>query len=164
MSNNIVQFQKGLSFFDFLKDYGEETQCFDVLVKMRWPAGFKCPKCESKTYCRLKQRNTLFQCNVCRTQTSIMAGATFHSLKLPLSKWFLAIYLMTQRENNISQLEFTRQVRISANTGAMLYHTLTQLMLERDRDKPLSHKVKMDDAYWGGKKKGTLPDLSACLF
>lgn len=124
MSNNIVQFQKGLSFSDFLKDYEEETQCFDALVKMRWPAGFECPKCGSKTYRRLKQRNTLFQCNVCGTQTSIMAGTIFHSAKLPLSKWLLAIYLMTQRKNSISQLELARQVKDSANTKAMLDHTL----------------------------------------
>lgn len=46
------------------------------------------------------------------------------------------------------------QVGVSPNTGAALYHKIAQVMLERDRDKPLSHKVEMDDVYWGGKKKG----------
>lgn len=154
MKKNTVQFQKGLSFSDFLKDYGDDSQCFDALVKMRWPSGFECPKCGSKAYCRLKQRSALFQCNACRTQTSVMAGTIFHSTKLPLTKWFLAIYLMTQSKNGISQLELARQVGVSPNTGATLYHKLAQVMLERDMNKPLSHKVEMDDAYWGGKKKG----------
>lgn len=154
MGNNIIQFQKRLRFFNFLKDYGEEPQCFDALVKMRWPAGFECPKCGSKTYHHLKQRNTLFQCNVCGTQTLIMAGTIFHSAKLPLSKWFLAIYLMTQRKNSISRLELARQVKDYANTRAMLDSRLVQVMLVRDKEKPLSYKVEMDDTYWGSKKKG----------
>ena len=154
MKKSSIQFQKGLSFFEFLKDYGDESQCFEALVKMRWPSGFECPKCASQAYCRLKQRSTLFQCNVCHSQTSVTAGTIFHSTNLPLTKWFLAIYLMTQSKNGISQLELSRQVGVSANTGAALYHKLAQVMLERDMDKPLSHKVEMDDAYWGGKKKG----------
>ena len=136
MKRNTIQFQKGLSFSDFLKNYGDEAQCFEALVKMRWPSGFQCPKCGCETYCRLKQRNTLFQCNACRGQTSVTAGTIFHSTKLPLTKWFLAIYLMTQSKNGISQLELARQVGVSHNTGAALYHKIAQVMLERDMDKP----------------------------
>lgn len=154
MKKNMIQFQKGLSFADFLKIYGEESQCFEELVRMRWPSGFECPKCNCKAHCRLKQRSTLFQCNKCGGQTSVTAGTIFHSTKLPLTKWFLAIYLMTQSKNGISQLELARQVGVSSNTGAALYHKIAQVMLERDRDKPLSHKVEIDDAYWGGKRRG----------
>lgn len=118
MKKSAIQFQKGLSFSDFMTDYGTETQCFEASVKMRWPSEFECPKCASKAYCRLKQRNTLFQCNACHSQTSVMAGTIFHSTKLPLTKWFLAIYLMTQSKNGISQLELARQVGVSANTGS----------------------------------------------
>ncbi len=142
MKKSTIQFQQGLSFSEFLKDYGDESQCFEALVKMRWSSGFECPKCASKAHCRLKQRSTLFQCNACRTQTSVMAGTIFHSTKLPLTKWFLAIYLMTQSKNGISQLELSRQVGVSANTGAAIYHKLAQVMLERDMDKPLSHTSK----------------------
>src|SRR5690242_13413169 len=130
MKRNAIQFQKGLSFSAFMTDYGTEQKCFDALVKMRWSSGFECPKCGSQTYCRLKQRSTLFQCNNCHSQTSVMAGTIFHSTKLPLTKWFLAIYLMTQSKNGISQLELARQVGVSANTGTKIYHKLAQVMLE----------------------------------
>src|SRR5262249_41080742 len=53
-----------------------------------------------------------------------------------------------------SQLELARQLGVSSNTGAMVYHKLAQVMLERDGQKPLSGNVEIDDAYWGGKKKG----------
>jgi hypothetical protein len=64
------------------------------------------------------------------------------------------MYLMTQSKNGISQLALARQLGVSSNTGAMVYHKLAQTMLERDMDKPLCHTVEIDDAYWGGKRPG----------
>ena len=65
------------------------------------------------------------------------------------------MYLMTQRKNGISQLELARQLGVSSNTGAMIYHKLAQVMLERDDKKPLAkEKIEIDDAYWGRKKPG----------
>lgn len=154
MQRNKIQFQKGLSLEGFLDNYGSEEQCFEALVKLRWPDGFICPKCQCNAWCRLKNRKFTFQCNSCRSQTSITAGTIYHSTKLPLKKWFLAIYLLTQSKSGISQLELARQLGVSANTGAMIYHKLAQVMMERDANKPLSGTVEVDDAYWGGKKKG----------
>lgn len=138
MSKNKIQFQKGLSLTEFLKSHGTEEQCLEALIKLRWPEGFECPKCECKAYCRLKSRRSLFQCNSCRSQHSVTAGTIYHSTKLPLTKWFLATYLMTQSKSGISQLELARQLGVSANTGAMVYHKLAQVMLERDAAKPLA--------------------------
>ena len=153
MVKNAVQFQKGLSLSGFLAHYGTDEQCFAALFKLRWPSGFECNKCGCNKYCRLK-RNKLFQCNSCRGQISITSGTIFHSTKLPLTKWFLALYLMTQGKNGISQLELSRQVGVSVNTAAMMYHKIAQAMLERDTSKPLSGNIEIDDAYWGGRKKG----------
>lgn len=43
MARNKVQFQKGISLNEFIKQYGTEEQCFDALFKWRWPDGFQCP-------------------------------------------------------------------------------------------------------------------------
>jgi hypothetical protein len=154
MAKNKVQFQKGLSFPDFMQFYGTEEQCYTELVKMRWPDGFQCPKCGHTKSCQLKTRKNLFQCNVCRSQVSVTAGTIYHSTKLPLTKWFLAQHLITQGKNGISQLELARQLGVSANTGAMIYHKLAQVMFERDKKKPLNGSIDVDDAYWGGRKAG----------
>lgn len=153
MSKNRIQFQKGLSLASFLEKNGTQEQCFEALVKLRWPDGFECTKCGCRSHCRLK-RNKLFQCYGCQSQISITSGTLFHSTKVPLTKWFLALYLMTQGKNGISQLELGRQLGVSINTAAKLYHKIAQAMLERDSNKPLSGDIEIDDAYWGGKKKG----------
>jgi hypothetical protein len=53
----------------------------------------------------------VFQCNKCHHQTSLIAGIIFHSTHLPLTKWFMAIYLIAQNKNGISALELSRQSR-----------------------------------------------------
>tara|TARA_B110000046_G_scaffold179924_1_gene209861 strand:- start:105 stop:1046 length:942 start_codon:yes stop_codon:yes gene_type:complete len=153
MSKNLIQFQKGVSIGSFIEDYGSEEQCRLALFVLRWPTGFQCPSCGNGTYCELSRRKEL-QCHKCHHQTSLTAGTLFQSTKLPLTKWFLAIYLMTQSKNGISQLELSRQVGVSINTAALIYHKIAQTMLERDNDKPLSGDIEADDAYWGGVKRG----------
>lgn len=45
MAINTVQFQKGMSFFEFHQQFGNEAQCEEALERERWPDGFKCPRC-----------------------------------------------------------------------------------------------------------------------
>ncbi|MCH6580855.1 MAG: transposase, partial [Nitrospinae bacterium] len=52
---------------------------------MRWPKGFRCPKCTGSNHSFLKTRQ-LYQCSNCRYQASITAQTIFHSTKLSLRK------------------------------------------------------------------------------
>jgi len=102
---NRIQFQKGLSLPEFQSLYGTEKQCEAALEKTRWPDGYHCSRCQSTLHCVLHVRSRkTFQCGVCNQQTSLIAGTLFHSTKLPLTTWFLAIYLVSQSKNNLSAL------------------------------------------------------------
>ena len=97
MAINRIQFQPGLSLTTFFQRFGARVQCQQALFEMRWPSGFKCPKCGSADHSR-RERGTrlLLQCCACRRQTSLTAGTVFDASKLPLTTWFLAIHLLTQ--------------------------------------------------------------------
>ncbi|SER77573.1 Transposase zinc-ribbon domain-containing protein, partial [Azotobacter beijerinckii] len=63
MSMNRIQFQPGLSMPEFLKCYGTQAQCAAALEQARWPAGFRCPRCDGAVYSRVRGRpHALFQC------------------------------------------------------------------------------------------------------
>jgi DNA-directed RNA polymerase subunit RPC12/RpoP len=68
---NQVQFQKGYSLIDYIKDYGTEEQCRKALFLWRWPQGYKCPECDRKSYFTLKEQ-AVFQCNRCHHQHLIL--------------------------------------------------------------------------------------------
>ena len=48
MSMNKIQFQKGLLFEEFHKNYGTIAQCEKAVLKSRWPQGYCCPRCDGK--------------------------------------------------------------------------------------------------------------------
>jgi len=153
MAINKIQFQEGYSLFELFKDYGTDEQCRQALFKWKFPDGFVCPECGSKTYCTLKNRN-LYQCNHCHHQTSATCGTIFDSTKLPLNKWFMAIHLITQMKTAISALELRRQIKVSYKTAWKMKQKIMQVMKERVDSKPLSGIIQLDDVYWGGEHRG----------
>ncbi len=153
MARNRVQFQKGMSLPTFLQQFGTEEQCRQAIFQRRWPQGFRCPECDHSSHCRLSCR-PLIQCNRCHHQSSITAGTVFACTKLPLTTWFLAIYLFTQSKNGISAMALSRQLGIGYNAAWLMKHKLMQAMRERDDSQPLFGPVQIDDAVWGGERHG----------
>ena len=152
VARNPVQFQKGLSLGAFLAAYGTEERCHAALVALRWPNGFVCPRCGGRKHGVIGPRR-LFQCSACRYQASVKAGTVFAASKLELTKWFLAIYLMTQSKNDIAALELMRQLGVKYDTAWLVKQKLMAAMLERNRQRLLAGEVQIDDAYLGGEMK-----------
>lgn len=155
MAMNRIQFQPGMSMSEFFKLYGTEELCTAALESARWPDGFRCPACGGAAHCVLHAGDKkLFQCNACRHQTSLIAGTVFQSTKLPLTTWFLAIYLISQAKTGLSALSLKRQLGVSYPTAWLVQHKLMQAMTERETHYTLSGKVQVDDAYLGGERSG----------
>ena len=111
MAINQVQMQPGLSLFEFVQQYGTESQCEQALAASRWPRGFACPVCRCRRYTTFQRgRRGIWQCQRCHHQASLTAGTIFDSTKLALTVWFLAMHLLTQAKNNVSALELMRQL------------------------------------------------------
>lgn len=158
MAINGIQFQKGLSLAAFLQGYGTEAQCEAAFIQARWPDGFVCPCCGHTTAYEFKrQEQRYWQCGACRHQTSLRAGTMMEHSQLPLTKWYLAIYLMTQSKTNIAALALMRQLGISWKAAWLLKHKLMEVMAQREADRPLEGDIRVDDAYLGGERSGGRP-------
>jgi transposase-like protein len=153
MAKNRVQFQAGMSLPAFLEKFGDEDRCRAALIAWRWPQGFRCPRCGHGNACRVRD-GALFQCHRCHGQTSVTAGTVFQNTRLPLRTWFLAIYLLTQSKNGLSALALKRHLGVSYNTAWLVKHKLMQAMKEHDDTQLLEGVVQLDDAYWGGERRG----------
>jgi transposase-like protein len=153
MRKKIMDMRKGMSLYEFQERYGTEQQCRDALLALRWPNGFVCPHCgyDNGGYIRTRM---VYQCYRCAGQTSATAGTIFHSSKVPLRKWFLAIYFITQSKNGISALELMRLLKVSYNTAWRMKHKIMQVMLERNDNNRLGGEIIIDDSYIGGEQTG----------
>lgn len=155
MSINQVQFQRGLSMAEFMEHYGTEEKCRAALVASRWPEGFRCPECGDERHSKfVRDGRTYWQCHRCRHQTTVTAGTIFDATKLPLTRWFIAMHLMTQAKNNVSALELKRHLGVRYKSAWLMKHKLLQVMTEREDRRVLDGRVEIDDAYLGGERPG----------
>lgn len=155
MAMNRVQFQPGLSMAEFMDRYGTDSQCETELAAMRWPSGFACPVCGGPASCSFRREGRLYwQCASCRHQCSVISGTIFEATKLPLTRWFLAMHLLTQAKNNVSALELKRHLGVSYPTAWLVKHKLMEVMRLREDGRQLTGRVELDDAYLGGERSG----------
>jgi ribosomal protein L37AE/L43A len=156
MAMNRVQFQRGLSMAEFLDRYGSEEKCTAALAQSRWPKGFRCPECSDERHSRfVREGRNYWQCHRCRAQTTVTSGTIFQATKLPLTRWFLAMHLITQAKNNVSALELKRHLGVCYKTAWLVKHKLLDVMAEREDTRVLDGRVEVDDAYLGGEMAGT---------
>jgi hypothetical protein len=114
MGRNAIPFQKGLSVPEFLQLYGTETQCVEVLAKIRWPNGFRCPRREESLHGLVYGRRLKrYQGRPCGFQATVTAGTIMEATKLPLAIWFFAFYLIGQAKTSISSLRLSRQLGLA---------------------------------------------------
>ncbi len=108
---------------------------------------------QSRTSFRREGR-LYWQCSGCQYQCSVTSGTVFEATKLPLTRWFLAMQLLTQAKNNVSALELTRQLGVSYRSAWLMKHKLLQAMALAESERQLSGRVEVDDAYLGGERSG----------
>ena len=155
MTMNRVQFQAGLSMTEFMDRYGSVEQCEAALIASRWPSGFACPACGGGHSSSFRRQGRLyFQCAACRHQCSVTSGTIFGATKLPLTRWFLAMHLLTQSKNNVAALELMRHLGVCYKTAWLIKHKLMEVMRVREDGRQLDGRVEIDDAYLGGERSG----------
>src|ERR687887_249803 len=141
-----------MSLPQLIEQFGGEDECHAYLEELRWPSGVKCPRCGSAKISRIKARRQ-FDCDGCRYQFSVRVDTLFHDSKLPLWKWFLAVYLMVESKKGISANQLKRTLRVSYKTAWYLCHRIRSAM-EGDEESLLAGIVEADDTWIGGKHHG----------
>jgi transposase-like protein/ribosomal protein L37AE/L43A len=136
---------------EFYRMFPTERRCWESLRRVRWPRGFRCPRCGRRKAHRLRARG-LWQCAACRYQASLTAGTPFHGTRVPLRTWFLALYFVARHKKGISALQFQRDAGLgSYKTAWMLLHKVRST-LGRNLLFALTGDVEADETYVGPRK------------
>lgn len=132
--------------------FHSEDKCRAYLEALRWPQGVTCPRCQSAKVSRIAERHQ-YDCDSCRYQFSVTAGTIFHDSHLPLTKWFITIYLMGESKKSMSANQIKRTLRISYKTAWYLCHRI-RAALKDANPALLKGIVEVDETYIGGVKRG----------
>ena len=137
---------------EFEDRFSSEAACRDYLVALRWPEGFRCPRCGHRQAWPV--RAVLLECAGCGHQTSVTAGTIFQDTHKPLRTWFRAIWHVTSQKNGASALGLQRVLGLgSYQTAWSWLHKLRRAMVRPGRDR-LSGRVEVDEAYLGATEAG----------
>ena len=109
-----------MSLLTYFKD---EQVCREYLAQIRWSGK---PICAYKdcghdkvfTYTNGK----IYKCAKCKRQFSVRVGTIFEDSKIPLQKWYAAIYLITAHKKGISSLQLHRDLGVTQKTAWYLLH------------------------------------------
>jgi transposase-like protein len=137
---------------EFEERFSTEAACREYLVRLRWPDGFRCPRCSGrKTW---PVREVLLQCAGCGHQSSVTAGTIFQDTRKPLTVWFRAMWAVTSQKNGASAKGVQRVLGLgSYDTAWTWLHKLRRAMVRPGRDR-LSGAVEVDETFYGGEEQG----------
>lgn len=137
---------------EFETMFATEEECRRYLFDLRWPKGFRCPRCGgAKSW---PVGSSLLECAACGHQSSLTAGTIFHRHHQPLKVWFRAIWWVTSQKNGASALGLKRILGLgSYKTAWLMLHKLRRAMVRPGREH-LKGRVEVDETYIGAPEEG----------
>ena len=140
------------SLIDIVHRFHSEEVCRDYLEQLRWPDGVCCTRCGSCSVSEITTRHQ-FDCNDCRYRFSVTSGTIFDNTKLPLWKWFAAIYLMIEGKKGTSANQIKRTLGTTYKTEWHLCHRIREAMRTDDFEPVLLGIIEVDETMIRGQKR-----------
>jgi transposase-like protein len=140
------------SLFDLAVAFPDEQSCIDHLRAIRWRDGEFCPHCQGNRIYHFSDCKT-FKCGDCKARFSIKVGTIFEDTKLPLRKWFFAIWMITNHPKGIASTTLAKDLKITQKTAWFVLHRLRHAARTNSFNAPLKGNVEADTTFVGGKEK-----------
>jgi transposase-like protein len=136
-----------------VKNFKTENEAIQFFIKQRWNGKVECPfgtcSAESKIY-NLKSGKD-FKCSCCGKIFSYKTRTIFEDTKIPMRKWFMAIYLIVNHKKGISSLQLGRDIDVTQKTAWFMLHRIRHI-LGLDDDNMFDGTTECDEVYLGGKE------------
>lgn len=141
-----------MNVMEFERQFSTEEACLQYLAHLRWPEGYRCPRCQHRKAWLTKR--SLFHSAACGYGTSVIAGTIFQDTRKPLQLWFRAIWYIVGQKNGVSAKGLQRVLGFTRYETIWIWlHKLRISMVRPGRER-LSGTVEVDETYIGGERPG----------
>lgn len=140
------------SILEFQKEFNTDEKCREYLEQQRWNGTPACPFCGSLNVHRYTTDKRKFNCREkeCKRIFSVTVGTIYENTKIPLTKWFLATYILSVHSKGISSLQLATWLDITQKTAWHLNHRIRESLTYK-QPKQLKGIVEVDESFIGGK-------------
>lgn len=143
------------SILELIQAFPDEQSCIDHLTELRWNGNVVSPFDEtSKVY---DCKGNRYKCKNTGKYFNVKTNTIFDNTKMPLQKWFLAIWLVTGHKKGISSLQLGRDLDITQKSAWFMLQRIRQCF-GLDNDEQLGNEVEADETFVGGKDKNRHAD------
>lgn len=139
------------SIVDLIIYFKDEITCLKHLEYWVWGGDIRCQQCGSDNICRFEDQKR-FKCRNCETQFTAKVGTIFQGSKLPMVKWFTAIYLIGSHKKGISTHQLARDLKVTQKTSWFMLHRIRKAM-QGNFDSKMDGIIMSDETFVGGKNK-----------
>jgi transposase-like protein len=136
--------------------FGNMDNCISYVRDMRWPDGVvACPTCGRNDVSWLSNQKK-WQCKSkhAKRQFSAKVGTIFEDSPIPLDKWLMAAWMLTNCKNGISSYELAKDLGVTQKSAWFMLHRLRLAMKEDHAHTMGSHwgnPIEVDETFIGGK-------------
>ena len=142
------------SLIDLLEAFPTEAACVKHLEGVRWPMGVVCPHCTSTRKIYRVSRGHGYKCGDCKKGFSVRKGTIFEESRLPLQKWFAAVWMVTANHKGISSHQLAREIGVTQKTAWFMLGRLREVVASiNDRGGPMDGAVTVDETCIVGKER-----------
>lgn len=138
------------SLFDLLQAFPTEQSCIEYLELCRWKNGIVSPyDPASKVY---NYGGGKYRCKNTGLNFNVKTGTVFQKSKVPLIKWFVAIWFETSHKKGISSIQLSKDISVTQKTAWHMLHRIRECFY-CENDHKLDGEVELDETFVGGKNK-----------
>jgi transposase-like protein len=137
------------SIFDLIAAFPTEQSCIDYLEYFIWKGNPVSPfDKSSKVY---KCKNNRYKCVSTNKYFNVKTDTIFDNTKIPLQKWFLALYVFSSHKKGISSHQLAKDIDITQKSAWFMLHRLRNGFSHPAFKKTLKNIVEIDETFVGGE-------------
>ena len=145
--NTTFEFKTLAEFMDYFCD---EATCLKHYTGIRFANGEYCPHCGHTEIYTFKDGKR-YRCAKCKQDFTIKTGTVFGESKLPLRKWFIAIYLLSTTSKGMSSVQVAKHVGVTQKTAWFMAHRIREA--HQQNKGQLFGRIEADETFIGGLSK-----------
>jgi transposase-like protein len=143
---------------DAIVFYSDPNNALAYMALLRWPDGIVvCPTCGRNDVVFLHNQRK-WQCKSVhpKRQFSAKVGTIFEDSPIPLEKWIVVVWMLSNCRNGVSSYEIARAIGVTQKSAWFMLHRVRLGLQGKDGGKlgggPHS-KVEIDETFIGGKAR-----------
>ena len=136
--------------YSIQRKFDTPEKCIAYLEKLRWKRTPVCSHCGGWERITKRLNTSIYHCNECNKDFTVLVGTIFEHSRLPLPKWFFIISLMLEAKKGIASTQLASNAEVPYKTAWFTSMRIRCAMIE---DIELSGVIEGDETYIGGKPR-----------